>query len=107
VMRITLVPESKPPTLKLEGKLSGPWVNELQHSWNEIRQSDHLPKVAVDLTEVTFVSPEGKQLLEAMFQQGADLRSRSLMTQFILGQIKNNASQEDVARNGGSHGVAL
>ena len=107
MLRITLVQESEPPTLKLEGKLSGPWVRELQHSWSEIRGYQQPSAVAVDLTDVTFVSSEGKQLLKSMLNEGAELQSRSLMTQFILSQIKNNSNGNHVTGNGGSDGVAL
>jgi anti-anti-sigma regulatory factor len=101
MLRITLVPESKPPTLKLEGKLTGPWVSELEHSWSEVSQHEQERLVAVDLTDVTFISPEGKQLLKSMLQRGTDLQSRSLMTQFILSQIKNEPNGKHGTSNGG------
>jgi anti-anti-sigma regulatory factor len=89
MLRITLVPESMPPTLKLEGKLSGPWVSELEHSWSEVSKHEQEHSIAVDLTDVTFISSEGKQLLKSMLRHGTELQSHSLMTQFILSQIKN------------------
>lgn len=89
MLRITLLRESEPPTLKLEGKLSGPWVGELEHTWNEISQPDPArTEIVVDLSDVTFISSEGQKLLKSMFRQGANLQSRSLMTQFLLTQIK-------------------
>jgi anti-anti-sigma regulatory factor len=101
MLRITLVPDSQPPTLKLEGKLTGPWVGELEHSWSEISQNGFHHPLRVDLTDVTFISPEGKQLLRTMLQQGTELQSRSLMTQFILSRIKNEPNGKHATRNGG------
>lgn len=101
MLRITLVPKSEPPTLKLEGKLIGPWVYELNRTWSEILKHRLERSVPIDLTDVTYISSEGKKLLKSMFQQGADLRSRSLMTQFILGQIKNGSNGTYATRNGG------
>jgi anti-anti-sigma regulatory factor len=101
MLRITLAQGPQPSILKLEGKLSGPWVNELEHSWTEMLQSGLAPSVPVDLSDVTFISSEGKTLLKTMLQQGADLQSRSLLTQFILGQIKDESQAQPAARNGG------
>ncbi len=102
MLRITLIRESQPPTLKLEGKLSGPWVNELEHTWSEISQPDpERTAVVIDLSDVTFISSEGRKLLKSMFRQGANLQSRSLMTQFILGQIKKASNGYCATENGG------
>lgn len=92
MLKITVVRGSEPPTLKLEGKLSGPWVRELEHSWTEIQRHGLVGHIPIDLSDVTFISSEGKQLLELMFQQGADLQSRSLMTRFIVSEIKKGSS---------------
>ena len=55
----------------------------------------------MDLSGVTFVSAEGKKLLDSMFRQGADLQSRSLMTKFILSQLKGRSNESNDNRNGG------
>lgn len=101
MLKITLLRESEPPTLKLEGKLTGPWVHELEHSWNEFLKEGLTRPVQVDLSDVTFISCEGKSLLNSMSQQGADLRSRTLMTQFILSQIKKGSNGSHSTENGG------
>lgn len=100
MLRITLVRGSDLSTLKLEGKLTGPWINELERSWSEISKHEPRPPV-VDLSDVTFVSAEGKKLLKSLFQQGADLQSRSLMTRFILSEVKNASNESQASTNGG------
>lgn len=92
MLKITLLREPEPPTLKLEGKLSGPWVPELERSWNEFLNEGLVRPVEVDLSDVTFISSEGRRLLKSMLQQGADLQSRSLMPGFIINQIKNGSN---------------
>jgi anti-anti-sigma regulatory factor len=88
MLKITLIQNSQPPTLKLEGRLTGPWVSELQQSWNDILKRGLGKSAVVDLSDVTFISSEGKQLLTSLIQEGANLQSHTLMTQFILNQIK-------------------
>jgi ABC-type transporter Mla MlaB component len=104
MLRITLVREAELSTLKVEGRLSGPWVAELEHSWNEFLKEGMAPSVQVDLSEVTSVSSEGKQLLRRMWEQGAKLQSRSLMTQFILNQIRKEMKEKPSGGEGGRDG---
>jgi anti-anti-sigma regulatory factor len=104
MLRITLVREAEPPTLKVEGKLSGPWVGELEHTWSEFLREGITPTVQVDLSGVTFISREGKKLLREMLEQGADLQSRSLMTQFILNQIRKEMKEKPSGGEGGRDG---
>ena len=72
--------------------MTGPWVDELERSWSQVSKRQPSRPV-VDLSDVTFVSAEGKRLLKSMFQQGADLQSHSLMTRFILTQVKSGSNE--------------
>src|SRR3712207_7702839 len=45
--------------LMVEGRLVGPWVTELERSWQDLRQSSH-GLLVVDLTGITFVGEDGK-----------------------------------------------
>lgn len=101
MLRITLVRESEPPTLKLEGKLSGAWVPELERTWNGFLHEGVTSSVKVDLSDVTFVSADGKALLRSMLQQGTQLKCGSLLTEFILNQIENGCDGKHSTENGG------
>ena len=59
-------------TLKLEGKISGPWVAELERCWNRTRTASKNGPVRVDLTGVTFVDDGGKDLLVRMANAGTE-----------------------------------
>jgi hypothetical protein len=47
--------------------------------------------MVVDLKEVTFVSAEGKQLLERLCRAGAKLTGDGLMTRALVQQITESA----------------
>ena len=55
-------------TLKLEGKLLGPWVDELRNVC--VQQLDRLEQVGLDLGAVTFVNAAGAELLRELSRQG-------------------------------------
>lgn len=72
MLRITVERASTGSSLKLEGKLSGPWVKELEECWRRERPA------SIDLTAVTFIDAEAKKLLAALNREGAALRAAGL-----------------------------
>jgi anti-anti-sigma regulatory factor len=69
VLRITELPRRSTRTLKLEGKLVGPWVDELRIACTpSVAASEHL---RLDLHAVTFVDAAGADLLGELIRQGA------------------------------------
>ena len=72
--------------LTLEGRLIGPWVNELEQAWQCIKQSGG-GALVVDLTGVTFIEDNGKHLLSRMWQEGAELIATGCCNRSIVEQI--------------------
>ncbi len=73
--------------LKLEGRLAGLWVKELEEAWQEARQARAGQAVAIDLSQVTFIDEEGKKLLERMHRAGSQLFARGCLTRAIVDKI--------------------
>ncbi len=74
--------------LKLEGRLAGPWVDELERCWYATTRDTEGKRIAVDLKEVTFIDAEGKKLLAWMYRQGAELQASGCMTKCIVEEIE-------------------
>jgi hypothetical protein len=55
-------------TLKLEGKLLGPWIGEFESACG----SSHIPpdRVCLDLSGLTFVDAEGASFLKRLIRDG-------------------------------------
>ena len=87
MLKITVQNGSRPATIKLEGKLSGPWVSELARTWDGLTAGNPETAVTVDLSEVTFIDAAGKKLLSSMADRGAQLRAAHLMTKYIVERI--------------------
>jgi len=85
MLRITVLDELK--TLKLEGRLSGPWVAELEKCWQRMTGAPRRP-LTVDLEGVTFIDEAGKNLLQHMAEQGAALKAAAPLTRCICDQIR-------------------
>jgi hypothetical protein len=91
MLKITIHPEAGVARLRLEGRLAGPWVEELDRCWREVAGTQQSP-VEVDLTGVTFIAPEGKALLTRMWQQGAKLHAVGCLTKCIVDEISKAGS---------------
>ena len=86
MLRITTSDIGEKVALKLEGKLSGPWVEEFERCWHT--SSDIYKKgLVVDLSGVTFVDPAGKKLLCSISSEGAQLIGSGLMPKSLIDEI--------------------
>jgi hypothetical protein len=70
----------------LEGKLAGPWVDELEHCWQQAISEGG--QIRVVLKTVTFIDDAGRRLLTDMHRQGAELVAHGCMTRAIVEEIK-------------------
>jgi anti-anti-sigma regulatory factor len=82
---------------KLEGRLAGPWVEELDACWRQVAANTQSRRV-IDLTGVMFVDAAGKALLTKLWQQGAELRAVGCLTRCIVEEI-TKAGQDDASRS--------
>jgi ABC-type transporter Mla MlaB component len=73
-------------SLVLEGRLAGPWVEELQACWRQLPVNQRSGAV-IDLTGVTFIDPSGKALLTRLWLEGATLRAVGCLTGCIVEEI--------------------
>jgi anti-anti-sigma regulatory factor len=85
MLRVTIGREMSPITFKLEGKIAGEWVDELERAW--LAAADRSGLIQVDLTGVTFVDEQGKKLLGRMVEQGSNLYATDCMNRSIIEQI--------------------
>lgn len=75
--------------LVLEGSLSGPWVAEVEHAWHAAIVDRQPGKIRVDLSDVTFVSDEGKQLLGRICASGTEVFSSDLLTEELADELSH------------------
>lgn len=87
MLRITAAEKPRVLSFRLEGRLEGPWVEELGTCWREMVDRAGTPALCVDLTGVTFVDAAGKAQLTAMRQQGAEFVADDCLTRAIVSEI--------------------
>jgi len=85
LLRITRITEQDTITLKLEGKLAGPWVEELLKTWRSIAEATGNQALVADLNDVTFIDRSGERLLARMHASGTALVAEgTYMSQRLL-----------------------
>ena len=73
-------------SLILEGRLAGPWVEELNAYWHQLSVNQQR-RTVIDLIGVTFIDANGKALLARLWQQGAELRAAGCLIRCIVEEI--------------------
>lgn len=86
MLRITSDCSSEPVRLRLEGRLAGPWVQELERCWTDL-SSEQRREAVVDLAGVTYVGDDGKVLLRNLWRQGATLHACDCLMRSIVEEI--------------------
>src|SRR5262245_34864015 len=87
MLRITTHDTPESLTFQLEGKLAGPWVQELEDCWQSERSGRNQTTVRVDLSAVTFIDSAGKDLLAAMHAQGAEFVCAGCWMRAVVAEV--------------------
>ncbi len=87
MLRITANDSPRVVTFRLEGRLEGPWVRELEACWRSMLDGPSRPTVCVDLTGVTYIDAAGKARLAEMHEQGAQFIASDCATKAVVAEI--------------------
>ncbi len=93
MLRISI--EQDPDTLSLivEGRLVGPWVDELRRVSGEQSVPGKNVQLTIDLCGLTAMDAKGQSLLDELLQRGATLRCSDVMNQYLVEQMARPAGQ--------------
>ncbi len=69
MLRISIHDDADAATLKLEGKVIGPWARELNRVWSDFKPSLGMKKLSLDLCGVTVVDKSGNRTLQKILRR--------------------------------------
>ena len=87
MLRITIHDAPLTLTFRLEGRLAGPWVRELEECWRDTLARQRQPTLRVDLTGVTLIDAAGEACLAALHRQGAELIAADCLMKAVVAEI--------------------
>jgi anti-anti-sigma regulatory factor len=89
VLKITVEENSQTIVLKLEGRLVGPWVEELDRLWEQTAPGLNERKLSLDLRDTTYADAGGIRVLQAIYSQtGAEILAGTPWTQYLADEVK-------------------
>ena len=89
MLKITSERDGTLTRLYLEGRLAGPWVEELERYWRTVTGPQDT-EIFLVLDGVTFIAPEGKALLARMAEQGVRFHAVGCLTRCIVEEISKS-----------------
>lgn len=100
MLKITTHEDAQASTMKLEGKIAGPWVVELGRIWQSLVPSLGSRRLRLDLCGVTYVDAAGQELLREIYQKNhAEFLADSPLVAYFVAQATRPSS------NNGSKGA--
>jgi hypothetical protein len=88
MLRISLYESESTIRMVLEGRVVGPWADELDRVWGETAPRVGAKKVAVDLRDMTYADAVGRRVLKTIFSEsGAKLVATSLGVEDLASAI--------------------
>jgi hypothetical protein len=94
MLRITSEIGDRAIKLRLEGRLAGPGLQELEGCWQKYLTLPRKLVRYVDLTGVTFIDSAGTACLATMYRQGAEFIATDCMTKEIVAEIGHSSLSE-------------
>jgi ABC-type transporter Mla MlaB component len=86
MLKITTETHDNETTLRLEGRLAGPWIEEVSRCWQQTaRPPGH--SVVVDLSGLIYVDLQGRELLVRLWQQGARLKACGCLMNAMVDEL--------------------
>jgi len=97
VLKISINDDTIVATLKVEGKIVGPWASELSRVWRHLWASTNERELRLDIRNVTFMDRDGTRILrEIVGATGAAVLADSPLTQYFARQVKSAPTLDPV-----------
>ena len=88
-VRITIHEEPETVRLKLEGRLTGPWVREFDQTWRSLESSLDSRKLVIDLCGVIHMDAEARRLLTEIYEKtGAEIVADTPMMKYFADEAR-------------------
>lgn len=94
MLRITTIENGPITTFRLEGRLVGLWVAELERCWISIKTSDPTRKIEIEMSGVDFIDEKGEALLEHLYRNGAKLHGGNPFMESIVARIAEHSKPQ-------------
>jgi hypothetical protein len=86
VLRITTITNGAKVVLRLEGRLVGPWVKELE---KDVSRSEELSlPLEIDVWDLTYADLAGERVLSRLHKKGALFKGKAPYAEYLFRQLR-------------------
>ena len=97
MLRITIEKSDGLIKMKLEGRIVGPEVAELNRAWTELAPELGTKKLSLDLRDVTYSDTQGTEVLRDIYSQAqAQLIADTLWSKHIANEVMRGKADRDL-----------
>jgi anti-anti-sigma regulatory factor len=107
MLRVTIFDTATEQRLVLEGKLTEPWIPEIESAWEKARNQRQGRKCVIDLSETTVIDRNGKRVLAMMCNEGAQFIVEGIATRHLIRVIQRACAERHPNTMAGKHQDAL
>jgi len=101
MLRITIHEDAGGMTMELEGRIAGPWVDELDRTWQSLEARGKSEGLRIDIRNVGFVDAKGKEVLRRIYQETkASFLANTPLTEMYAAEAKRHPVKNG---KGGTH----
>lgn len=104
MLRITISNDESTLCCRLEGRIVGPWAEEVEKAWESVKDRRQGKTCLVDLSGVSFVDEAGQKALARCFADGAQFRASGPLTRYIVENITRPHGAQAEKGRGASQG---
>ena len=97
MLRVTIFDSPREQRLVLEGRLTEPWLAELELAWKQTQTVRQGRKCVVDLTGATLIDEHGKRILIAMCNEGVQFIAHGVATIHLIKEIRRKCWRQQAS----------
>ena len=98
MLKISIIDSQTHRRLVLEGKLVGPWTDELRPAWERAKAELGGRKLVVEVKNLIVINQAGENVLLELMQEGVKVRGFGVFTRHVLKQLARRVERKNKER---------
>jgi hypothetical protein len=98
MLKISIVESRTHRRLVLEGKLVGPWADELRPAWERAKAELGGRELVVEVKNLIVINQAGENVLLELMREGVKVRGCGVFTRHILKELARRVERKDKKR---------
>ncbi len=94
MQKVTILENPVEQRFVVDGKLTQPWVSELESAWERERDARRGRRCVVDLSGTTLIDRSGRQLLTTMCGEGVRFIAKGVYVKHLIKQLRRNGAKQ-------------